>query len=394
VVRRLCGRHAEFQRPRWLTCRWLAALGRDGALACAYADARGEHVGVLDPDGALEVLDQPCVRVDGVAADDAQLGWVGATTRAQGTVCIAPARAEAQGAGTRCVTISAPPAPPGAAPAPERFTFCADGVELDGVLWRARGAPEEPAPLAVWVHPGPTGAVDRSYAPIVHLLVANGIAVAAVDTSGSTAHGRAHRERLLGRFGSLDVAECAAAARHLVDAGIANPAALFIRGTSAGGTTALLALERGVFRGAVAWYPASSFDDAATGFEAGYLAALVGPHGSDRSPLARAAHLRGSVLVIQGEDDPVVTPAETAVLLAALRGALDDVAFVAVPGEGHGFRTTQGRATALSAELDFYLRRVPLGARGADPRIAGADPSARYDASAGGSVRSAPPEPL
>jgi dipeptidyl aminopeptidase/acylaminoacyl peptidase len=200
--------------------------------------------------------------------------------------------------------------------------------------------------------------VDRAYTPIVHLLAAHGFAVVAVDTSGSTAHGRAHRERLLGRFGALDVAECVAAARHLVGTEVADPAALFIRGASAGGTTALLALADGVFRGAVAWYPASSFADDDTGFEAGYLAALVGPNGSDRSPLRRAADLCGHVLVIQGEDDQVVTPAETAELLDALRASLDDVELVAVPGEGHGFRTTQGRATALGAELAFYERLV------------------------------------
>ena len=240
VVRRLSARRAEFQRPRWLTCRWLAALGVGGALACAFADDQGEHVAVLGDDGTLDVLDQPCVRIDGVAADSAQMAWVGATVAAQGAVCTwGSPRAPGRDPHWRWIVEPAPP--PGPAPAvPESFSFHAGGVALDGVLWRPNVsapdvAPDTTVPLVVTVHPGPTGAVDRSYAPVAHLLTCHGFAVCAVDVSGSTAHGRAHRERLLGRFGDLDVAECVAAARHLVDAGIADPAALFIRGTSAGG---------------------------------------------------------------------------------------------------------------------------------------------------------------
>lgn len=394
VVRRLSARRAEFQRPRWLTCRWLAPLGRDGALACVYADSTGEHLGVLEADGTLVELAQPCVRVDGLAASHDVLGWVGATTRGQGAVCAMPADAHRSGATWRYVVE--PAEPRGAAPPePERFSFVAGDATIDGVLWRppGSGAMGGPVPLVVSVHPGPTGAVDRSYAPIVHLLTAHGLAVCALDVSGSTAHGRAHRERLAGRFGELDVAECAAGARHLADVGVADPGACFIRGASAGGTVALLALDGHTFRGAVAWYPASSFDDAEEGFESGYLGALVGPGAAARSPLARAAHLSGAVLLVQGDDDPIVEPASTAALCEALRAAGLDVVYVAVEGEGHGFRTTAGRGAALDAELAFYLAhapgRDPGGARGAE-RVADSCARARYDAQAGGPDPAAP----
>jgi dipeptidyl aminopeptidase/acylaminoacyl peptidase len=404
VVRRLTARRAEFQRPRWLTCRWLAPLGEDGALACAFADAEGEHVAVLDEDGILEVLDQPCVRIDGLAADRDQLGWVGATVAAQGAVCTwRRAGSASHGHGVRWVVE--PPPPPRFPPAvPERFSFIADGVALDGVLWRpvvpAPDAGVATVPLVITVHPGPTGAIDRSYAPVVHLLSSHGFAVCAVDVSGSTAHGRTHRERVLGRFAELDVAECEAAVRHLVDVGLADPTALFIRGTSAGGTIALLALQGGAFRGAVAWYPASSLEDSDDGFEAGYLGALLGADGKERSPLARAAHLDGSVLVIQGEDDPIVTVAETASLLEVLRAAHVDAECVVVPGEAHGFRTAVGRAAGLAAELAFYLRlsgpppRAAAGGPSPGERVARSAVDPRYDATTGDPAPTdAPPPP-
>ncbi|HUD70140.1 MAG TPA: prolyl oligopeptidase family serine peptidase [Acidimicrobiales bacterium] len=384
VVRRLSSARVEFQRPRWTTCRWLAASGADSSLVCAYADADGEHVATIDADGGLQVIVQPCVRVDGIAADASSIAWVGATTQSQGAVFLAE-RAD-------CSTLHVMPAwhaasasaathPVTGAPEPESFVFVHDEVELAGVRWAPtrHDSTGPPPPLVVAVHPGPTGASDRSYSPLVHLLCANGFAVASVDYSGSTAHGRRHRDRLLGRYGELDVAECTAAAVHLVDAGLADDRAMFIRGTSSGGTTALLALCGDVFAGAVAWYPASRFEDddhGELGFESGYLAALLGEAGALRSPLWRAGAMAGSVLVVQGADDDVIDPADTARLVARLREHLDDVTSVVVPGEGHGFRTAAGRALALGHELGFY-RRLTITRIGSD---------ARYDSSSSGAI--------
>ena len=385
VARRLCSARAEFQRPRWTTCHWLAAGGAGAPIVCAYADADGEHVATLGPDGRLEPIEQPCVRIDGIAAEASSIAWVGATTQSQGAVYLAgrashPDLHSMPAWDAPAASIARPPSI-SSAPEPESFSFVHDGVELAGVRWMPTrdGASGPPPPLVVTVHPGPTGATDRSYSPLVHLLCANGFAVAGIDYSGSTAHGRGHRERLAGRYGELDVAECTAAATRLVDAGLADERVVFIRGTSAGGTTALLALCGGVFCGAAAWYPESSFvddDPDERGFESGYLTTLLGDAGSSRSPLSRAPSMSGSVLIVQGADDDVIVPAETARLVERLREHLADVASVVVPGEGHGFRTAAGRALALSHELDFY-RRVTVTRRGDD---------ARYDSSTSGAI--------
>ncbi|HEY8081036.1 MAG TPA: hypothetical protein VIE15_03020, partial [Acidimicrobiales bacterium] len=88
VVRRLSDCRCEFQRPRWTTCRWLAPM-TEGALACGFIDGGVEHVGALDVDGAMRVLDQPCVRVDGIASAGDLVGIVGATPTAQGVAVVA-----------------------------------------------------------------------------------------------------------------------------------------------------------------------------------------------------------------------------------------------------------------------------------------------------------------
>lgn len=347
VVRRLSGRRAEFQRPRWTTTRWLAPLDVD-RLACAWADADGEHVGVLGLDGDLDVLEQPCVRVDGICASAGRIGITGASVAGQGVVLEVALR----GLGVREVTAA--PRDDPSVPRPERFRVTVGDHDVPGVLWRPTArVPEGPAPFVVSVHPGPTGATDRSYAGVVHLLCANGAAVVSLDTSGSTAHGRAHRERLLGRFGELDVAECAAALDALVSSGVADPGACVARGTSSGGTTALLLLARGAVAGAIAWYPATDLAGDEVGFEEGYLDALTGGHGAQRSPLAVASRLAGRVLLVQGRDDPIVPVRATEAFAEALGAAGVHVRLVVLDGEGHGLRRPESRAAALAAELEF-----------------------------------------
>jgi dipeptidyl aminopeptidase/acylaminoacyl peptidase len=79
-----------------------------------------------------------------------------------------------------------------------------------------------------------------------------------------------------------------------------------------------------------------------------------------RSPTARAAEIKGSVLLLQGLDDPVVPPAQTEALRDALvaQGRHCEVRFF--EGEAHGFRRAETVRAALEDELGFYLRVLDL----------------------------------
>ena len=93
-----------------------------------------------------------------------------------------------------------------------------------------------------------------------------------------------------------------------------------IRGGSAGGMTALNALAAGEgFAACVSWYGVTDLLGLVAtthDFEAHYTDRLIGPlPGSrrlyeERSPVHRAASMQGSVLLLQGTDDPVVPPAQ------------------------------------------------------------------------------------
>jgi len=137
-----------------------------------------------------------------------------------------------------------------------------------------------------------------------------------------------------------------------------------IRGTSAGGLTALSALVRSrVFAGAVAWYGVTDLAALAADthdFESRYTDRLVGPLPEaaatyrDRSPLHHTADLVGRVLLLQGSDDPIVPLDQAERFAAELRAGGAACELRVFPGEGHGFRAASTIEAALDAELGFY----------------------------------------
>ena len=148
------------------------------------------------------------------------------------------------------------------------------------------------------------------------------------------------------------------------DAGRVDGSRMAIRGTSAGGLTALAALVRArVFAGAVSWYGVTDLGALAVDthdFESRYLDGLVGPLPEsaavyrDRSPIHHAADLSGRVLLLQGSDDPIVPLGQAESFAAELRAGGADCRLVVFDGESHGFRRAATIEAALTEELDFY----------------------------------------
>ena len=219
------------------------------------------------------------------------------------------------------------------------------------------------APYVVLVHGGPTAHVPQRYSALTAYFTSRGIGIADVDYGGSSGYGRAYRELLRGQWGVVDVEDCEAVARWLLESGRATSVA--ISGGSAGGWTVLCALTRGdsVFGAGTSSYGVADLVPLAEGthdFESRYLDGLVGPLPAarpvydERSPLSRVDQLDRPVLLLQGLDDPVVPPAQAERFVAALQDKGVPHAYLAFPGEAHGFRKAETQITALEAELSFY----------------------------------------
>ncbi|MEQ9642011.1 MAG: prolyl oligopeptidase family serine peptidase [Alphaproteobacteria bacterium] len=221
-------------------------------------------------------------------------------------------------------------------------------------------------PLIVRSHGGPTAAAGSGLSLAIQYWTSRGFAVVDVNYGGSTGFGRAYRQRLDNRWGVVDVLDCIAAARHLVEADLVDADRLAIRGGSAGGFTTLAALTfHDVFQAGASHYGIGDLMALARDthkFESRYLDRLVGPLPAaepvyrERSPIHFTDQLNCPVIFFQGLDDKVVPPNQAEAMVAALRAKGLPVAYVPFEGEGHGFRRAENIKRALEGELFFYGR--------------------------------------
>lgn len=257
---------------------------------------------------------------------------------------------------------------------PRPLTFPTDDDEVaHGLLYPPRSASAvgpagELPPLVVRIHGGPTAAARAELSTSVQFWTTRGFAVLDVNYRGSTGYGRRFRDLLHESWGVADVADCVAAARWLAAEGIVDGDRCVIRGGSAGGFTALEALchhdeHPDAFAAACSLYGVTdlmALVEDTHKFESRYLDGLVGalPGAADRyrdrSPLHHAERLRRPVLLLQGEQDPVVPPSQARVLRDALLANGVPSGFLLFPGEAHGFRKAATIVAALGAELSFY----------------------------------------
>jgi dipeptidyl aminopeptidase/acylaminoacyl peptidase len=244
-------------------------------------------------------------------------------------------------------------------------------------------------PLVVLSHGGPTSMTTNSFSLNIQWWTSRGFGVVDVNYGGSTGYGRRYRERLYGQWGVVDVEDCAAAATHLVERGLADGARLVIRGGSAGGFTTLAALTTlNLFKAGASFYGVGDLMLLAKDthkFESRYLDRLIGPLPQaralydERSPVHHIDRLTCPVIFFQGEDDKTVPPNQAQTMVEAMAARGLPVAYYSFAGEGHGFRKAETLRRALELELDFYGRVFGFAPPGLRERVEIANMPARAD---------------
>ncbi|QBI04578.1 S9 family peptidase [Pseudoduganella albidiflava] len=228
----------------------------------------------------------------------------------------------------------------------------------------------EKPPVIVTGHGGPTGMAASTLKLATQFWTSRGFGVLDVNYGGSTGFGRAYRDLLKGQWGVVDVEDCVAGARWLVEQGRADGARLIIRGSSAGGYTTLSALAfHDVFKLGASYYGVADLqglDDDSHKFESHYNEYLIAPQPQaqqvylERSPSHHVDKLDCPMIFFQGLDDKVVPPPQSENMVKALRQRGVPVAYLELEGEGHGFRKGESIVRTLEAELYFYQRMFGL----------------------------------
>ncbi|ABX77786.1 S9 family peptidase [Coxiella burnetii] len=222
----------------------------------------------------------------------------------------------------------------------------------------------EKPPLIVISHGGPTSSTSTALNLKNQFWTSCGFAVLDVNYGGSTGYGKAYRERLKGRWGVVDVADCVNGAKYLVKIGKADPKRLIIRGGSAGGFTVFSALIfYDVFAAGSSYFGVADLESFASDthkFESHYLETLVGKYPEQkslydaRSPINHADRLSCPIIFLQGLEDKVVLPAQAEVMIAKMKQKGLPYAYVVFEHEQHGFRNAKNIKTALESELYFF----------------------------------------
>jgi dipeptidyl aminopeptidase/acylaminoacyl peptidase len=259
---------------------------------------------------------------------------------------------------------------------PEPIAFPTGGGETAHAFYYPPFSPEfaaphgEKAPVLVKSHGGPTASAPSTLSLSTQYWTSRGVGVLDVNYRGSTGYGRAYRLRLGRRWGIVDVEDCVAGARFLVEKRNADPRRLMISGGSAGGYTTLCALApegEKTFSAGASYYGVSDLEALARDthkFESRYLDWLIGPYPQDqkiyaeRSPINHVDRLSAPVIFFQGAEDRVVPPNQTELMVAALRARGVPVGYFLFDGEQHGFRKAENIRRALDAELYFYAMLI------------------------------------
>jgi dipeptidyl aminopeptidase/acylaminoacyl peptidase len=359
----------ELGRPQWVlgTSTWLFA--NPSTLVVSYTQAGRWHLATIDvASGKFRALAPDLEPAEWLAATSTHLVVVaGSATEPDRVVRIelATGRVETLRDATSFRLDAA------SISVAEAIEFPTDGgLDAHAFFYAPRNrdftapAGEKP-PLVVISHGGPTAAAKATLDLQIQFWTTRGFGVVDVNYGGSSGYGRAYRERLNGAWGIVDVADVINAARFLAARGKADPQRLAIRGGSAGGYTTLAALtfHPGVFKAGASYFGVSDLEvlDLDTHkFESRYTQRLVGPYPASkdlyraRSPIYSIERLACPLILFQGLEDKIVPPNQSEMMAEAVRAKGLPVAYLAFPGEQHGFRKAETIIRSLEAELYFY----------------------------------------
>ncbi len=254
-----------------------------------------------------------------------------------------------------------------AAQVPERVTWKSkDGREIAGLLYHPKGiAAGAKAPAVLWIHGGPEGQdVYRSDAWAQYLAQA-GYAVLEPNYRGSSGYGESFRNLNVEDSNGGEVDDVAAGVQYLVSRGIADPARVAIGGGSHGGTMVAYAVTRypELFAAAIELY--GVVDRELFVYRTNHPSSIrwmmkMGGTPTEKPEVYRKANIllsidkvRTPVLIMHGENDPQVPPAESTEFAKALREHHKTYFYFTYPNELHGFSQPLHRLDAWQKQLAF-----------------------------------------
>ena len=256
---------------------------------------------------------------------------------------------------------------------PEEVIFpSGDQAEVFGIYFAPVGqstADRTPPALILDIHGGPTLQDYLCFSSEAAYFTSRGFAYAQINYRGSSGFGYTYQDALRHNWGLVDVEDTLNFAQELVNRGWADPKRLVLKGSSAGGFTALNALiqQPGLFRAAICSYAVGNLIEDATNthkFERFYHRFLTGnleenyQRFVDHSPIFHIDGIYDPVALFHGDSDKVVAPSQSIEIYEKLSNRGVPCMLKIYEGEGHGFRkldTIKDYYREIEQFLENYL---------------------------------------
>jgi dipeptidyl aminopeptidase/acylaminoacyl peptidase len=254
---------------------------------------------------------------------------------------------------------------------PEVVRWTSDpGVEVEGILYKPHGFTLGARyPLVVSVHGGPTWLWANVFHASWHdwgaVLAGRGIAVLLPNPRGSTGRGSKYMNALFGEVGGNEYRDMMSGVDAMIERGIADPERLGIGGWSWGGYMTAWAITRtDRFKAAIvgAGLPNMIADNSLGDIPSANLSYFEKSPYEDpdpyfeRSAIRYISNVKTPTLVLHGEADTRVAPAQGTEMYVALQQSGVESQLVTYPREGHSIHERKHQTDLLQRVIGWYER--------------------------------------
>ena len=242
-----------------------------------------------------------------------------------------------------------------------------DGMSIHGWLYLTKG---EAQGTIIYVHGGPTWHSRDALNAQIQFFVQCGFNVLDPNYRGSTGYGLPFREAIRqDGWGGREQEDIRSGIQALIQRGIAKQGKVGITGTSYGGYSAWWAITHFSPKIIAAAAPICGMTDLVVDYETTrpdlrpYSEEMMGGSPTQvpdrfyqRSPINFIENIRGHLLIVQGAQDPNVTPKNVSDVIFALEKTRIPYQTLIFEDEGHGISKRQNQQTLYLRLADFFER--------------------------------------
>ena len=240
-----------------------------------------------------------------------------------------------------------------------------DGISIHGWLYRPS---DDPRGTIVYVHGGPTYHSQDFLNAEIQFYVEQGFNVLDPNYRGSTGYGLPFQKAILeDGWGGREQEDIRAGIKALIKAKIAEPGKIGITGTSYGGYSSWWAVTHFPTEIVAAAVPICGMTDLVVDYETTrpdlrpYSAEMMGGTPAEvperfreRSPIHFVENIKGKLLIVQGGQDPNVTPQNVSDVVKVLNENQIPFELLNFEDEGHGIYKEKNQRMLYLRLVEFF----------------------------------------